>query len=116
VKEAIPPNAAQPTARSVILCCYVDLDHAGDQLTRRLQTGYFQMVNMATIAWFFKMQGLIEGTSFGSEFMTFQTAMEAHKGIMIQLQMMGVLIDSPTYVYCDNMSVVHNTTAPESMH
>jgi hypothetical protein len=29
--------------------------------------------------------------------------------------MMGVPIDCPTYVYCDNMSVVHNTTAPESM-
>ncbi len=24
-------------------------------------------------------------------------------------------IDGPTFVYCDNMSVVHNTTAPESM-
>ena len=29
--------------------------------------------------------------------------------------MMGVPIDGPTYVYCDNMSVVHNTTSPESM-
>jgi hypothetical protein len=28
---------------------------------------------------------------------------------------MGVPIDGPTYIYCDNMSVVHNTTAPESM-
>jgi hypothetical protein len=29
--------------------------------------------------------------------------------------MMGVPIAGPTYVYGDTMSVVHNTTAPESM-
>jgi hypothetical protein len=29
--------------------------------------------------------------------------------------MMGVAIDSPTYVYGDNMSVVHNTQRPESV-
>ena len=28
---------------------------------------------------------------------------------------MYVPIDGPMYMYCDNMSVVHNTTAPESM-
>jgi hypothetical protein len=34
---------------------------------------------------------------------------------MIQLQMMGVTMDGPTYIYCDNMSVVNSTTKPESM-
>jgi hypothetical protein len=29
--------------------------------------------------------------------------------------MMGVAIDSPTYIYGDNMSVVHNTQRPESV-
>jgi hypothetical protein len=28
---------------------------------------------------------------------------------------MGVTIDGPTYVYGDNMSVVHNTQRPESV-
>ena len=28
--------------------------------------------------------------------------------------MMGVKIDGPTYVYGDNMSVIHNTSKPES--
>jgi hypothetical protein len=28
--------------------------------------------------------------------------------------MMGVPIDGPTFVYGDNMSVLHNTTNPES--
>ena len=29
--------------------------------------------------------------------------------------MMGVRIDGPTYVYGDNMSVIHNTSKPESV-
>ena len=29
--------------------------------------------------------------------------------------MMGVKIDGPTYVYGDNMSVIHNTSKPESV-
>ena len=29
--------------------------------------------------------------------------------------MMGVKIDGPTYVYGDNMSVIHNTSNPESV-
>jgi hypothetical protein len=28
---------------------------------------------------------------------------------------MGVPIDGPTYMFCDIMSVVHNTSAPESI-
>ena len=29
--------------------------------------------------------------------------------------MMGIKIDDPTYVYGDNMSVIHNTSKPESV-
>ena len=29
--------------------------------------------------------------------------------------MMGVNIDGPTYVYGDNMSIIHNTPKPESV-
>ena len=73
------------------------------------------MVNMAPIAWYSKKQGSIEGATFGSEFVALKTAMEANRALRYKLRMMGVPIDGPTYVYCDNMSVVHNTTSPESM-
>ena len=29
--------------------------------------------------------------------------------------MMGIKIDGPTYVYGDNMSIIHNTSKPESV-
>jgi hypothetical protein len=115
VKEAIPSNAPKPRGKPVVLRVYVDSDHAGDQVTRRSRTGFIQMVNMATIAWHSKKQGSVEGATFGSEFVALKTAMEANRALRYKLRMMGVPIDGPTYMYCDNMSVVHNTTAPESM-
>jgi hypothetical protein len=39
---------------------------------------------------------------------------EALRGIRYKLCMMGVSIAGPTYVYGDNMSVMHNTQQPES--
>jgi hypothetical protein len=40
--------------------------------------------------------------------------MEALRGIRYKLRMTGVPIAGPTYVYGDNMSVIHNTQQPES--
>jgi hypothetical protein len=39
---------------------------------------------------------------------------EAVRGIRYKLRMMGVPISGPTYVYGNNMSVIHNTQRPES--
>jgi hypothetical protein len=115
VKEAIPTNAPKPRGRSVMLRCFVDSDHAGDKVTRRSRTWLIQMINMAPIAWYSKKQGSIEGATFGSEFVALKTAMEANRALRYKLRMIGIPIDGPTYFYCDNMSVVNNTTVPESM-
>jgi hypothetical protein len=40
--------------------------------------------------------------------------LEALRGIRYKLRMMGVPIAGPTYIYGDNMSVIHNTQRPES--
>ena len=40
---------------------------------------------------------------------------ETLRGICYKLRMMGVEVSGPTYIYGDNMSVVHNTSKPESV-
>jgi hypothetical protein len=40
---------------------------------------------------------------------------ETCRGICYRLKMMGVTLSGPTYVYGDNMSVVHNTQRHESV-
>jgi hypothetical protein len=67
------------------------------------------------INWYSKKQGSIEGATFGSKFMALKTVAEINRGLRYKLRMMGIPIDDASYgVYGDNMSVLHNTTNPES--
>jgi hypothetical protein len=73
-------------------------------VTRRSRTGYVQFVNNAVVNWCSKKQGSIETSTFGIEFAALKTAMEANRGLMYKLRMMGVPIDGSSYVFCDNQS------------
>lgn len=115
VKEMIPSNAPKPRGRDVVLRLFVDSDHAGEELTRRSRTGFILYMNMAPILWFSKRQGTIETSVFGAEFVAMKVATEAARGMRYKLRMMGIPIDGPTYIYGDNMSVIHNTQRPESV-
>ena len=110
----IPPNAPDPRGKSVDLRMWVDSDHAGYKTTRRSRTGYFIFLNTALIDWLSKKQATIEGSVFGAEFVAMKTGVEALRGISYKLRMMGVPLTGPTYIYGDNMSVIYNTSRPES--
>ena len=114
VKEAIPPNAPTPRGKDVDLRLYVDSDHAGDKALQRSRTGYLIYFNRALIAWFSKKQPAIETSVFGAEFVAMKQGMEAFlRGLRYKLQMMGVALSGPSYIYGDNMSVIHNTQQPK---
>ena len=115
VQEAIPPNAPKPRGKDVDLRLYVDSDHAGDKLTRRSRTGFFILLNSALITWMSKKQPTIETSVFGAEFVAMKHGIETLRGIRYKLRMMGVPVENASYVYGDNMSVIHNTQRPESV-
>jgi hypothetical protein len=69
---------------------------------------------MALINWLSQKQPTIELSVFGAEFVAMKLGVEALRGIRYKLRMMGIPIAGPTYVYGDNMSVIHNTQWPES--
>jgi hypothetical protein len=52
---------------------------------------------------------------FGAELVTMKNGIETCRGLRYKLIMMGVTLSGPTFVYGDNMSVVHNTQRPESV-
>jgi hypothetical protein len=43
-----------------------------------------------------------------------KTGVELVIGLRYKLRMMGILLDGPTRILADNMSVVNNTSCPES--
>ena len=114
VKEAIPKNCPNPLGREVDIRMFVDSDHATNETTRRSRTGYFIYMNSALVNWRSKNQATIETSVFGSDFVAINQVMEAVRGLRYKLRMMGVKISGLTYVYGDNMLVIHNTQRPES--
>ena len=114
VKEELPPDMPEPLGREVDVRLYVDSSHANDKSNRRSRTGFFVFLNCALIQWCSKKQPTIETSVFGAEFVAMKHGIETVRGIRYKLRMMGVKLSGPTYVYGDNMSVIHNTQKPES--
>ena len=114
VNEAIPSNCPKPLGREVDLRMFMDSYHATDETTRRSRTGYFIYVNLTLVKWLSKKQATIETSVFGAEFVAMKQGMEYVRGLRYKLRMMGVRISGPTYIYGDNMSVIHNKQRPES--
>ncbi len=114
VKEGIPLDAPKPLGKDVDICMMVDSDHSGDKKTRRSRTGFLIFVNNAIVDWLSKRQQTIETSVFGAEFVALKHGMEKLRGLRYKLRMMGVPLTGPSYIYGDNMSVIHNTQRPES--
>ena len=68
-------------------------------------TSYF--FNMAPVAWYSKKQSTIESSVFGAEFVAMKVAMDTARGLRYKLRMMGIPLEGPSYMYGDNMSVIH---------
>ena len=115
VEELLPPLMPKPLGMEIILRLFVDADYAGDGALRRSRTGFFIFLNSAPVQWFSKRQTRVENSVFGSEFIAMRTGLETVQGLRYKLRMMGIPIKTPTYIYGDNMSVIHNTSKLESV-
>ncbi len=114
-KEPIPPNAPLPRGNPIQINAFVDADHAGNQIMRRSHMGFLIYANSAPIIWFSKAQTTVETSTFGSEFIAMKIAVELLEALHYKLRMFGIPIDGASNVFCDNKSVVTNSTVPESM-
>ena len=104
----------KPLEEDVELRDKVDSDHAGEKETRRLRKGSLIFCNIYLVGWMSKKQPTIETSVFSAEFNALKHVMEDLRGILCKLRMMGLPLYGYSYVYGDNMSVIHNTQRPES--
>ena len=75
---------------------------------------FFILLNAALIKWFSKKNSTIETSVFGAEFVAMKIVIETLRGISYNLRMTGVPISSPSYIYGDNVSVIHNNQRLDS--
>jgi hypothetical protein len=113
-EEAIPPDMPPPLGKDVDLCMMVDCDHGGEKRTRCSRTGFFIFCNLAPIIWLSKQQATIETSVFGAEFVAMKHGIKTLRGLRYKIQMMGIPLSGPTYIYGDNKSQVTNSSTPES--
>ena len=114
VKEAIPPNMPEPRGPSLSTSAFVDSNLAGNKVTRQSQIGVLILLNKGPIHWCSKQQATAEVNTFGAEFVGIWITVEMVKAMMYKLRVVGVPLDGPTNVFCDNEVAHTNTVIPES--
>ena len=113
-KEELPPDMPIPKGKSIMINVYVDADHAHDQDTRRSVTGFILFINNTPVKWYSKRQNTVETSTYGAELVALRIAVEGVIEFRYKLRMMGIPLQGPSQILCDNRSVVLNTTLPSS--
>ena len=83
----------QPLGNGFKLRCFLYADHAGEYLTCRSRTGFIVMLNNAPIYWHSKKQKTVETSTFGSEFMAMNQAIEYLRVLRYKLRVFDVPVD-----------------------
>jgi len=112
--EELPPGMLVPKGKPVRIICYVDADHAHDQVTCRSVTGIILFVNGTPIKWISKWQKTVESSTYGSKMVAARIATELILEVRYKLRMLGIPIDRPALLLGNNLSVVLSTTIPSS--
>ena len=103
----------EPLGRPVYVRCFVDADHGGNFIKRRLHSVILLFVNNTLTKSFRKRQNMVESSTFGSELVALKIVRDTIVDIRIKLKMFGVPLNVPENVLCDNNGVVKNTRIPK---
>ena len=114
VKELIPSDAPTPLGKRVTTVTYVDANLYHDMLTGRSVTGIVHFLNKTPNDWYSKKQATVETATYGSEFVAARTATDQIMDMRLTLRYLGVPINSVSYMFGDNRSVVDSSTIPHS--
>ena len=99
----------------VVIKSYLDANHAGNMENRRLHYGIIIHVNNSPIIWYSKQHNTVEASSFGSEFVALRITTEMSESLRYKLRCFEIPLEGPAEVFCDNMSVVKNSSIPTSV-
>jgi len=112
--EVIPDDMPYPLGESVQITVFADAAFAANMVTQKSVTGILIFVNGLPIMWLLKCQATLKTPAFGSEFVALRVAVKMVEALRYKLRMFGVPLDGPAIAFCDNQSVVLNSTLPSS--
>ena len=101
--------------KAVQVNVFADAAQADDFITHRSTTNIILFVNGTPIQWYSKRQNTVESSTYGSEFVAMRIATELTIGLRNDLYTLGFPIYGPANLFCDNQSVVINSSIPSSV-
>ena len=108
----MPRHMSEALGKYVVSKSYVGANHSGNMANRRSHSGIIIYVNNAPIIWYSKRQNIVEASSFGSDFVSLRISTETIEALRYKLRCLGIPVEGPAEVFCDNMSVVKNSSIP----
>jgi len=75
-EEEIPYDMPTPKGKETQIVCYIDADHACDQVMHQSITGIRLFINGTPIKWMSKWQCTVETSTYGSEMVAMCIAYE----------------------------------------
>ena len=87
------------------MSCFVDADHYGNKVDRRIQTDILIFINRTPINFYSKEQPPVKASTFGAEFCAMKVGVEIIEGLRYNLRIFGVPIDGSEKLYCNNEAV-----------
>ena len=72
------------------------------------------MINNTLVGWYSKGKAKVQSSTFGSKIITMRTGIDKVQELQYKLYMMGVPMDVPDDVFCDNQSVLLIDQKPET--
>lgn len=112
--DCVPSDRPETRGKLCTLTCYVDADHARDQLTRKSVNGMLKLLNNTPISWTTKCQKTVEFFTYGSESVASKIAVDMLIAFRYDLAMLGCKIEDTSLMVCDIMAVVINITISSS--
>lgn len=114
VEELLPHDCPVALGREIQLIHYVDANLHHDWVTGRSMTGILHFINQTPIAWFAKKQSTVETATYGSEIVAARIAVEQIMDLRNTLRYLRVPVNTPSFLFGDNKTVVDNTTQPDA--
>jgi hypothetical protein len=85
---------------------FVDADWAGDVETRKSTTGYIFKLDGCPVSWYSRLQGCVAQSTVEAEYVALAEATKEAMWLRGLLAELGVSIDGPTTIHCDNQGAV----------
>ena len=105
IKEERPPGCPEPLGNALTISCFVDANHTGNVVTRRLHTGILIFIQKTCMIQFSKRQNSVESATYGSESTALRIAQDLLVALCLKLMSFAIPINGPCNVFMDNEAV-----------